>query len=110
MLKTLVLTLGVFVGYEVSAETLPADPTRPSATMAVSATSLQQDYRLTSLITGKHTQLAVINGQRVQVGDQLEDARVVAINKNGVRLEIRGEQKFISLSERSGFSKVKSQK
>ena len=110
MRNVIVLTMGLMLSSPLYADQLPADPTRPSASVPQVADMRQQEYRLTSLITGKKKNLAVINGKRVQVGDRLEDARVVAISPNGVLLDLRGEQIFISLTERSGFSKVKSQK
>lgn len=95
----------------VTAETLPADPTKPAFNVEVGdLVEKAQQYSVSSLITGKKQNLAVINGQRVKVGDAVDGAKVIAVSRKGVQLEVSGEKKFISIAERQGFSKTKSAK
>ena len=95
----------------VSAENLPADPTKPATSSAVyDVAEAPEEFVVSSLITGKKSNLAIVNGQRVHKGDLVDGAKVVAISRKGVHLEISGEQQFISLTERKGFSKTKSVK
>lgn len=91
------------------ADTLPADPTRPLATFFATDKQVAPDqgYILSALITGKSNPSAVINGQRVQVGDRVDGAEVMNISKQGVTLNTGTEFQTVSLAERAGFSKVK---
>ena len=92
-----------------NAENLPADPTRPSpaSLSVISADKEAAQYVLSGLRTSNGNTIAVVNGQRVKVGDQVDGAKVVSVSPKGVSLLVGLEQKFLSLSERSGFSKVK---
>lgn len=112
MLKNLVPYVALsFVSLGINAETLPADPTKPAVNVVVgNAAEKTQQYFVSSLITGKKNNLAVVNGQRVQAGDIVDGAKIVAVSRKGVQLEVSGEKKFISLTERQGFSKTKSAK
>ena len=113
MLKKLAFMLIMMTSCFVNAERLPSDPTQPAlgvSSYAIAAKDKAQEYKVSSLITGKKQSVAVVNGQRVHVGDEVNGATVLEINSKGVRINIRGEQKFISLAERKGFSKVKSGK
>ncbi|MCP4597297.1 hypothetical protein [Neptuniibacter sp.] len=113
MLKKLALVLIMMTGGFAQAGSLPSDPTQPAqgvVSYTVEAKDKVQEYKVNSLITGKKQRVAVVNGQRVHVGDEVNGATVLEINSKGVRINIRGEQKFISLAERKGFSKVKSGK
>jgi hypothetical protein len=96
----------------VLAERLPADPTRPAAGMyhLSPAKRVAPVYKVSSLVTGKKKNTAVVNGQRVEVGDLVDSATVLSISREGVMLDIGNKQQLISLSEREGFSKVKSGK
>jgi hypothetical protein len=44
------------------------------------------------------------------VGDLVDNATVLSISREGVMLDVGNKQQLISLSERKGFSKVKSGK
>ncbi|MFY0678791.1 MAG: hypothetical protein JXR18_16075 [Neptuniibacter sp.] len=95
----------------VSAENLPADPTKPATSFAVSDVEKgAEQFTVSSLITGKKRNLAVVNGQSVYVGDLVDGAKVLKIGRQGVHLEVLGERQFISLTDRQGFSKKKSVK
>lgn len=112
MLRILLVSLGLSLFTTASvAATLPADPTKPAGNMSVSPdTNSVELYRVSSLITGKKNNLAIVNNTRVQVGDLVDGAKVIEINRKGVRLLVRGEKTFISLADRKGFSKVQSLK
>lgn len=112
VLKTIVPIMALsLVCINASAESLPADPTKPAFKTVLNDVSDQpQQFVVSSLITGKKQNLAVINGQRVREGDLVQGAKVIAISRKGVRLEVLGEQQFISLTNRQGFSKTKSVK
>lgn len=112
MLKKVVPFVALsFMCLGVNADTLPADPTKPAVNVVVGdAPDKAQQYVVNSLMTGKKHNLAVINGQRVQAGDVVDGAKVLAVSRTGVQLEVSGEKKFISLTERQGFSKTKSAK
>lgn len=54
--------------------------------------------------------MAVVNGQRVQVGDSVDGAIVLSIARSGVTLDVGNKKQLISFAEHKGFSKVKSGK
>ena len=92
------------------AEPLPADPTRPSVAAQLSAVSDKPAYNLSWLRIGSITKMAVVNGKRVQVGDDVDGAKVLSIAHKGVTLDVGSQEQLISLAETKGFSKVKSGK
>ena len=76
----------------VSADDLK-DPTRPSYYAAgdnAYLTRLKESYRLHSVLMSAERRVAVINGKRVQEGDQVEEAVVRKIGKSSVKLAIPG--------------------
>lgn len=78
-----------------ASEPLP-DPTRPPAeALAVEAEVPEQkataDFELRAIFHADDRRIAVINGRRVAVSDQVGGARVLAIEKSRVRLERGGE-------------------
>lgn len=89
---------------------LPADPTKPPAGVQLNIIDEQQAYKVSWLRTGGAKNIAVVNGQRVQVGDQVDGAIVLSIARNGVTLDVGNKKQLISLAESTGFSKVKSGK
>lgn len=54
-------------------------------------------YQLNSVLIRSNDRLAVVNDQRVRVGDTVGTARVAAINNDGVILEINGETRSLAL-------------
>lgn len=78
-----------------ASEPLP-DPTQPPAeALAVGAVVPDQkataELELRAIFHAEDRQIAVINGRRVGVSDQIGGARVLAIENNRVRLERAGE-------------------
>ncbi len=94
------------------ADTLLADPTKPSRLVAYAKSSNieQPTYKVSWLRTGNKNNMAVVNGQRVQVGDSVDGATVLSIARSGVTLDVGNKKQLISLAEHKGFSKVKSGK
>ncbi|MGH1462356.1 MAG: hypothetical protein ACRBB6_09990 [Neptuniibacter sp.] len=113
MLRILLISLGLgLLSPALAAEELPADPTQPSVKVPKSLETDEtvDQYKVNSLKTGTKKNLAIVNGKRVNVGDWVDGAEVIAISRKGVSLKVSGEHKFISFAERKGFSKVKSMK
>ncbi len=54
-------------------------------------------YRLNSVLIRPNDRIAVVNGQRVRIGDMLGAARVAGIDQDGVILDINGEATVLAL-------------
>lgn len=93
----------------VSAQDLPADPTRPSGTTgAVTAqTAVAREYVLTYVKVAAGQNMAIINGQNVKIGSWVDGARVVQISAQGARLETDSGIKTLSIGTHAGFNKQK---
>jgi MSHA biogenesis protein MshK len=81
--------------------TLPLFPrggTTSPATDASNAPGAQTEgYRLHSILTRGGARVAVINSQRVQVGDAVGSAIVTAINEDSVTLDVAGRLQILNL-------------
>jgi hypothetical protein len=53
----------------------------------------QPDFRISGIITGLHPS-AIVNGQTLSIGDQVDGATVAAIGRTTVTLEINGKRKI----------------
>jgi hypothetical protein len=60
------------------------DPTKPPQLAAVVA---HNGYTLTAIMTSDNKKLAIINGKVVRIGDEIDNAKVTAINSNTVELD-----------------------
>ena len=82
-----VMIVGVLTG--ASGQSDLADPTRPARSSrrpsAVTETA-EAALTLQSVMLSEHRRVAVINGRRVEPGDQVFGARVVEISLSAVRL------------------------
>ena len=90
-----ILTALLFVCATVQAEELQ-DPTRPSyATVGASPNEPQAaaSLVLNAIRLSPGQRRAMINNRTVRVGERVGDARVVAIDRGGVRLQ-RGTEQF----------------
>ena len=83
-----------------------ADPTRPpdawlavqpAATSTDAAPSTNADSGAHVTVTGKNHRYAVVDGQVVKPGDQINGARVVAIKANAVTLKQNDSRQVLSL-------------
>jgi hypothetical protein len=64
-------------------------------------------YRVTSILIRAEDRIAVVNDQRVRVGDSLGNARVIAIEPGSVTLDIAGESRELQVHENSIKTLVK---
>ena len=93
------------------ADKLPADPTKPATGFVVATTADEiNEFKLSSLIIGAKQKAAVINGQRVEEGEQIDGAKVLSIQRQQVELLYKGESQVLTLGKLKGFSKKKSGK
>lgn len=56
-----------------------------------------ENYELNSVLIRGKDRIAVVNGQRVRIGEQVGAAKVTAINHEGVVLEIDGKPRVLEL-------------
>ena len=73
-----------------------ADPTRP-ATFTPSTASPAGRPRLESVLIAPDRRIAIISGQRVQVGDRIYGAEVVSITEGAVVLRSGQESETLAL-------------
>jgi MSHA biogenesis protein MshK len=92
------------------AEASAVDPTRPPTPAEIAAwlrgeqveaSAAPTVFQLQSVLLSDQRRIAVINGQRLSVGDEVDGARVKEINAGRVVLEHNGEHLFLSISVRS---------
>lgn len=104
------LSLAALVSGQAAADVIDgeelADPTRPFALSIASDSSLVQElirnvvpasYDLSFIRASGSAPMAVINQQRVTIGDIIGGAQVKAIDRSGVTLLIGDEERKISL-------------
>lgn len=74
------------------------DPTQPPININLSQ-SVQPgtDYKVSQIYTSKKTKMAIINGQKVKVGDWIEGAEVVLIKPDRVHLLVDETLKEITI-------------
>jgi MSHA biogenesis protein MshK len=96
------------------AESAVADPTRPpsaaaSASMAVAGQAAEGDLVLQSVFRPRKGKAsAIINGQRVALGESLGDAKLVRILETEVILRGPGGNQHLSLTPAVSMKPVKS--
>ena len=56
------------------------------------------NYRIDGIFIGKDKKMAIINGQRVSVGDKIFNINVIDIDKNSVRLKDENGEFVISMN------------
>lgn len=117
--KLLIISLGFAAG-NVQADLVDGeelrDPTRPLFVRAQESTSgevlsmirnvVPASYDLSFVRASSSSPIAVINSERVTVGDVIGGATVVAIDRSSVTLSINGEERIISLYSESIKSPV----
>lgn len=84
-----------------------ADPTRPLLQMqapervqeggGVESRLLPARYEVTFVRAGSTTPMAVVNDQRVTLGDVIGQATVIAIDRSGVTLRVNNQEQRVSL-------------
>jgi MSHA biogenesis protein MshK len=77
------------------------DPTQPPAEVFTASASASAPAApvLQSIVRGGRQSLAVINGQTLKVGDELDGAKLRAIYAHSVVLERQGQQQVLRLVE-----------
>lgn len=85
------LLAGVFAVTPLLGNETLRDPTRPFSPI-VSRRSPVQKFELQAVFRSSDRRIAVLNGRRVAVGDQVDGATVLAIGSNSLSLEYRGER------------------
>jgi MSHA biogenesis protein MshK len=77
------------------------DPTQPapSASSSGAGGSPQAALVLQSIVRGGRQSQAVINGQSLHIGDELDGAKLSAIYSHSVVLERQGQQQVLRLVE-----------
>ena len=71
------------------------DPTRPYAAAPVAATrkpARAAAFSVTAILLSQKRRVAIVNGQRVSEGDQVDGATVVEILADGLRLNLHGKE------------------
>lgn len=92
------LLSGVMHLHALEADVNLSDPTRP-AKIAVSEViqGESSDYKLSQIYISRKSRLAIINGQKVKMGDSIANAQVITIKPDSVYLLIEGSIKEISI-------------
>ena len=70
------------------------DPTRPWSARSVAAAvtgNTTSSFRVTAIFTSEKRRIAIVNGQRVSEGDQVDGATVVEILADDLRLDLNGK-------------------
>ncbi len=97
----LVLALLWGLGLVPSAHAELGDPTRPPdvSTVAVeSSESGDAPFRVSTILIAPGRKVAIVNGSRVEVGDEVGGATVSEINAQAVLLEMTGEEFELRIS------------
>ncbi|WP_313322010.1 Type II secretory pathway component [Stutzerimonas nitrititolerans] len=98
-MSRLLITAGGLLSLLVTLDASALDPTLPPA--RPSATHIASDaspLRLQAILRLPQGARAVINGQSLKVGEQLADARVLAIDPHSVLIEREGKREELRLS------------
>ncbi len=97
--KSVVNTIGLAALF-VAAPVFALDPTQPPAGRVArdAPTEAAAELRLQAILRGSERVSAVINGQTLKVGDQLGDARILAIRPHSVVIVRQGQQQALRLS------------
>lgn len=106
-MRNLILAGAIMLSMQVAASELPGDPTRPTAYKAVvkQAKVAKRHFVLSYLMVGEKRRVAVVNGQQVVPGSQVDGARVLSITSDGVRLRVGNQSRMLLISKQTGFKK-----
>ena len=97
----LVFALLCGLGMVRSAHAELGDPTRPPNLANVAVETLDSGdapFRLSSIPMAPERQVAIVNGARVEVGDEVSGATEIEINTQAVLLEMAGEEIELRIS------------
>ncbi len=80
------------------------DPTKPADWRASRpAKAVARQYKLNYILNADGRKMAMINGQRVSVGDYVSGAKVLAISEGSVSLMVDGQRRTLRVSGATGI-------
>lgn len=84
----------------VAAPVFAKDPTQPPAGRVVIDTPAEaaEPLRLQAILRGPERAAAVINGQTLEIGERIGDARVLAVRPHSVVIDREGQRQELRLS------------
>ncbi len=68
------------------------DPTRPYSGKSVVVPARAAKFSVTAILVSEKRRVAIVNGQHVSEGDQVDGATVVEILAHSLRLNLRGKE------------------
>ncbi len=68
------------------------DPTRPYSATPVFIPAKAAAFSVSAILVSQKRRVAIVNGQRVSEGDQVDGATVVEILADGLRLNLHGKE------------------
>lgn len=90
-----------------AAQTIPHDPTQPVSVASFEQTDDDNIYglKIDAIIITKTNKIAIINGQRLQIGDKISGLNVADIYPHAVKLKDGNEEIMIKIP----YSEIKQQ-
>lgn len=95
------LVAGLLGALHVHAAVPGADPMRPDTLRSVSFTQAAQ-YRVNAIIVSDERRIAIVNGNRVRVGDSINQATIIAITKGEVVIDVNGVEQTLRVNKGAG--------
>lgn len=95
-MRSLIICLSLLVAGPVEALD-SRDPTRPYSPPVLAKAAVARSYTVNAIFISSRRQIAVINGQRVSVGDVVDGATVTRIEKHVITLNANGRELSASL-------------
>ncbi len=95
-MRSLLPIIGLLVATSVEARDF-RDPTRPYSPPVVARAAVAKSFVVNAIFVSSRRQIAVINGQRVAVGDVVDGATVTRIEKHAITLDANGREVTASL-------------
>ena len=90
-MRSLVVLLGLLICATAQARDF-RDPTRPYQPPAPVRVAVAKSFVVNAIFVSSRRQIAVINGQRVAVGDVVDGATVTRIEKHAITLDAGGRE------------------
>lgn len=97
----LLLIAGLLGAVHVHAANPGADPMRPDTLRSVSNPQAAQ-FRVNAVIVSDERRIAIVNGNRVRVGDSINQATIIAITKGEVVIDVNGIKQTLRVNKGAG--------
>lgn len=97
----LLLIAGLLGAIHVHAAVPGADPMRPDTLRSVSYTQAAQ-FRVNAIIVSDERRIAIVNGNRVRVGESINHATIIAISKGEVIIDVNGVEQTLRVNNDTG--------